>query len=155
MTRDDFSPVLQAFGSSLGIEGLALDEYQSCTLTIDEVMLAMQWKSEAQTVLIYAPVGMIDQDNLDKNLLVQLLEANCLGLGTGGLALGLQPGLGAIILSGQLSTHNLEPVVLERFIEFFTNMADEWKGRLAQTQAGLETAPDTPAAPDMPVGIRI
>ena len=152
MEHDDFSPVLQAFGSSLGIEGLALDEYHSCTLGIDEMMLTMQWKSEAQTVLVYAPVGMIDKDAIDKNLLVQLLEANCLGMGTGGLTLGLQPGQGAIVLSGQLSTHNLEPVVLERFIEFFAGMADEWRERLAQAQNSGEMAP---GEPDMPAGIRI
>ena len=149
MTNDDFSPVLQAFGSSLGIEGLALDEYQSCTLTINEVMLTLQWKRDSQTVLVYSPVGLIDKNALD--MLVQLLEANCLGLGTGGLALGLQPGLGAVILSGQLSTHNLGPVVLERFIEFFAAMADEWLSRLAETPGNRETTPDTVA---MPAGIR-
>jgi hypothetical protein len=152
MTQDNFSPVLQAFGTSLGIEGLALDEYGSCTLSIDEVMLTMQWKSESQTLLVYAPVGMIDKNDLGKALLVELLEANCLGMGTGGLALGLHPALGAIVLSGQLPTHNLEPVALGRFIEFFVNMADEWRVRLAETPGSRETAPDTAAEP---VGIRI
>jgi hypothetical protein len=147
MTQDNFSPVLAAFGASLGLEGLALDEYQSCTLAIDEVMLTMQWKGDSQILLVYAPVGLIDQDAPDPGLLWQLLEANCLGRGTGGLVLGLEPGLGAVILSGQLPTHNLEPVVLERYIESFANMADEWRGRLAEASAGRETAPGNSAEP--------
>jgi hypothetical protein len=152
MTQDFFAPILRAFGASIGVEGLALDEYQSCTLAIDDVMLTMQGANDAETLLVYAPVGMIDNNALDSGLLLQLLEANCLGKGTGGLILGLQPGFGAIILSGQLSTRNLSPVELERFIEFFVSTAEEWGKRLAETQSGPEQAPDISG---MPAGIYI
>ena len=147
MTQDSFTPVLQAFGASIGVEGLALDDHQSCVLSIDDVMLTMQWMQDSETLLVYSPVGMIDKNAVTADLLLQLLEANCLGMGTGGLTLGAQPDFGAVVLSGRLPTHNLSPVVLERFIEFFASVADEWSKRLAETQP--EQAPDTS---DMPVG---
>jgi hypothetical protein len=155
MAPDSFPSVLKVFGSSLGIDGLALDEYGTCSLAIDEVLLSLRWASDSQTLLVYAPVGMIDLNTVDKNQLVELLEANCLGQGTGGLTLGLEPGFGAIVLSGQLSTHNLEPFVLERFIEFFCGLAEDWSRRLAQAPNGAPSGrPAVPESPDMPVGIR-
>ena len=152
MAQDYFAPILQAFGSSIGLEGLALDEHQSCTLAMGDVLLTMQWMPDADSLLVYAPVGMITYGALDENLLVQLLEANCLGRGTGGLSLGLQPGFGAVILSGSLFANRLAPVVLERFIEFFTGTAEEWIRRLAEAQGGREKIPD---APGMPAGLRV
>ncbi|MCL2029299.1 MAG: type III secretion system chaperone [Deltaproteobacteria bacterium] len=143
--EDYFTPILEAFGASIGVEGLALDEHQSCTLAIDEVMLTMQWIEDSEVLLVYAPVGMIDNKVGDNRQLLQLLEANCLGQGTGGLTLGVQPEFGAIILSGQLPTQNLNPVGLERFMEFFTSMAEEWSRRLAETRP--EEAPDTSGIP--------
>ena len=145
MTQDSFTPVLQAFGASIGVEGLALDDHQSCTLAIDDVMLTVQWKQDSEVLLVYSPVGMIDKNAVNADLLLQLLEASCLGMGTGGLTLGVQPEFGAIVLSGQLPTQNLNPVALERFIEFFASTADEWSKRLAETQP--EQAPDTPGIP--------
>ena len=152
MAQDYFTPVIQAFGSSIGIEGLALDEYQSCMLFVDDLTLNLQWKSESEALLVYAPVGMIDKDAPDTAQLIQLLEANCLGMDTGGLTLGLQPAFGTVVLSGQLPTHNLEPVVLERFINFFVEMAVEWADRLEQPQTGPKTPSEMPA---MPAGIRV
>ena len=145
MTQEYFTPIFQAFGASIGVEGLALDEQQSCILAIDDVLITMQWKQDSEVLLVYAPVGTIDNNVGDNRQLLQLLEANCLGMGTGGLTLGVQPEFGAIVLSGQFFTQNLNPVALERFIEFFASMADEWSKRLAETQP--EQAPDPPGIP--------
>jgi hypothetical protein len=147
MAHDDFSPVLQAFGESLGVQGLALDDCQSCSLSIGETLLTMQWKADSGVLLVYAPVGLISKDAMDRHMLISLLEANCLGMGTGGLALGLHPGLGAVILSGQVPGHGLNPVALERFAEFFVAMAEEWRGRLAEAPGGHETVSRASAEP--------
>lgn len=152
MVNDHFTPVLQAFGSSIGIEGLSLDECQSCTLSIDDHLVTLQLADESETLLVYAPVGMVDVKAPDTAQLMQLLEANCLGMGTGRLALGVQPVFGAIILSGQLPTRALEPVTLGRFIEFFAAMAEEWTDRLGRPQTSPEESSEVPG---MPVGIRV
>jgi hypothetical protein len=73
-------------------------------------------------------------------------------MGTGGLLLGVQPAFCAIILSGQLPTRNLEPVALERFIEFFTEVAEEWSARLGREQTTPETGAETF---DVPEGLRV
>lgn len=150
--HDSVTPALKAFGLSIGIEGLTLDEDQSCTLIVDDLMFTLQWKSESQALLVYAPVGQIDMANPNTAQLLEILEANCLGMGTGGLALGLQPSFGAVVLSGQLPTRNLEPVVLEHYITFFVEMALEWTGRLKQAQNDGQNPAE---ASGMPPGIRV
>jgi len=126
MTSGTFPNVLAAFGSSLGLEGLSLDEYQSCTLVIDTVMLTLQWKEEAESLLVYAPVGRLRAVDDPASLYRHFLEANCLGGGTGGLTLGVQAGLEAVILSGRLPTRGLEAEALDAYIRVFADQVEFW-----------------------------
>jgi hypothetical protein len=123
---------LQQFGEKLGIAGLCFDEYNSCLLMIDDISFNLQLKEKLNTLLIYCPLKKLDEQS-PRELLLHLLEANCLGSGTHGLQLGLEKNMQVLILSGSLSTHSLSPVELEHFVQFFVDEARRWNEELAST----------------------
>ncbi|MDD2967387.1 MAG: type III secretion system chaperone [Desulfovibrionaceae bacterium] len=139
--------VLQQFGEKLGIAGLCFDEYNSCLLMVDDISFNLQLKEELNTLLIYCPLKKLDEQS-PREVLLHLLEANCLGSGTHGLQLGLEKNMQVLILSGSLSTHCLSPVELERFVQFFVDEARRWNTELHSTPEA-EKPEDIPYPTDM------
>ena len=126
-----FENTLMQFGENLGIKGLCFDKDNTCILLIDEITFSLQWKKDLNRLLIYCPLQSIE-DDCPKELLLSLLEANCLGGGTHGLQLGLEKDLRVFILSGSTDTENISLVELERFIQFFVDEARSWDERLKE-----------------------
>lgn len=144
MDTADFASMLERFGASLGIEGLALDEYHSCMLAVRDVAFILQWGEAAQSVLIYASVGTLSHAEDEGALCRHLLEASCLGAGTGGFTLGVQPEMGTVILSGRMPGAALSEESLGRWVSAFVQQAEKWMGSLgyggeAQQAAQPET----------------
>ena len=130
MDTASFTLILAEFGKGLGLEGLTLDDSSSCTLIVREVMFTMLWDEASQSLLVFAPIGSLRQTADEAALCRRMMEANCLGSGTGGLTLGVQPGLDAIILSGRIPGAALSAPALSRWIDVFTEQGVHWKQEL-------------------------
>jgi hypothetical protein len=131
--KNQLESILMQFGENFGIQGLCFDEYQSCMLLIDDLTFMLQSKQEQHTLLIYCPLLELEPD-APKEMLLAILEANCLGAGTHGLHLGLEKDLRVFILSGSMSTTDLSLVELERLIQFFVDEANHWREQLREWQ---------------------
>ncbi|MDR3157673.1 MAG: type III secretion system chaperone [Zoogloeaceae bacterium] len=136
-----FSPILARLGEAIGIPDLALDEDAACTLEIDGQLFNLQWFEEERTLAVYAVIGAAEHGPRALPLYAALLEANALGRDTGGLALGLHPGLDSLLLSGQVFAGNLEGDALYRYVEFFADRAKHWEERVREILAQTPEAP--------------
>ena len=128
---EKFENTFMQFGENIGLKELSFDKNNICILLIDEITFSLQWKKDLNRLLIYCPLQSIE-DDCPKELLLSLLEANCLGGGTHGLQLGLEKDLRVFILSGSTDTENISLVELERFIQFFVDEARSWDERLKE-----------------------
>ncbi|MDR2788736.1 MAG: type III secretion system chaperone [Candidatus Accumulibacter sp.] len=149
-----FQPILARLGEAIGIPDLALDEASACMLEIDGQLFSLQWSEEAKTAHLYAVVGAAEHGPRALPLYTALLEANCLGRDTGGLALGLHAELDSIVLSGQVFSGNLEGDALYRYLECFVGQAKDWTRRIQEILTDAPEAAPSPLEGGWP-GLRI
>jgi hypothetical protein len=131
-STDTFPAILKTFGEAIGIPELELDDSASCLLAIDELLLNLQWLAEAETLLVYAPIGAMDHGPNALALYEMLLKANCIGKETGSLTLGIHPELDSIILSGRILLQDLDAERLYKYVEFFADQGKTWTDRIKE-----------------------
>ncbi|MDL2279127.1 type III secretion system chaperone [Desulfovibrio sp. OttesenSCG-928-G11] len=135
MSSTNFSAILAQFGDSIGIEGLAPDESGMTALFIDDLQIILNWQEDDDLLTVRALIGDIAPQSDVLRLYSELLSANSLCCGTGGLLLGIEPVFDQIVLSGRLPGRDMSPVLLHRFIEFFLDMAEQWQEKIKALQA--------------------
>lgn len=154
MSPVDFAIVLRHFGESAGLPDLVLDEDGACALVFDDLLLHLVWDEEEQLLFVRAAVGQLSEIADNRALYEELLGADCLGSGTGGLSLGLDPFFPLMVLSGRLAGREITAARFHDYVESFVNMAGIWSERIKAVQEGREAASPRPDTLPFP-GIRV
>jgi hypothetical protein len=152
--NETFAVLLRNFAQAIDIPELELDETFACALEVDELLFNLQWLPEAESLLIYAPIGTPDKGANALGFCEFLLEANCLGRDTGGFTLGLRSEQDSVVLSGRILLSHLDAQSLYDFVERFAEQGKNWQQRLRE---GAYAAPkDLPEAGfDVTGGLRV
>lgn len=145
--REQFDRVLAAFGATVGLDRLALDEAGTGALFIDEVAVNLEVDEAQGRLLLYAALGVPEGDPAAAH--VAMLEANLFWQGTAGATLALQPETGAALLVRALPMAELDEVGFETALQTFVEMAEAWEGRLQVAGDPAATEPFSP----MPSGM--
>lgn len=131
--------LLQHFGQSIGIPGLAFDEHHYCCLRLDEILLNMEYDPARDELFLYAHLGRLPE-NPSLALYEALLEGNFFYRKTAGNILGIDKATGILALARRVSASSLTLHSLEKLIEGFVNTAEYWTQQMA-----LESAKTVPA----------
>lgn len=123
--------LLAQLGIMLGIDGLVLDEDNTCILEIDEVEVLMCWDAEVDRLLFDAVLGAPDSE-FDQLLLETLLTANYLRLDLGGAVIGINPDRQQFTLSQRLDIQAMDEHGLAMLLSEFSDHAVAWRARIAQ-----------------------
>ncbi|MDL2279124.1 type III secretion system chaperone [Desulfovibrio sp. OttesenSCG-928-G11] len=148
MSSTNFPAILAQFGKSIGLEDLAMDEGAMALLSIDDLQVILSWQEEEDLLRVHAGIGAVDPQGDTLRLYSELLSANSLCCGTGGLLLGLDPVFDRIMLSGTLPGRDMSPVLLHRFIELFMDVAEQWQEKIKALQAADASGDESGGRPD-------
>ena len=102
----ELNELMSAFAEKLGIEGIAV-ENGTCSLTIDDIPMEFTESPGGEAVIGAAAIGEPPTDKREA-FYAMLLRANTQLYGTQGIALGISPDTGEIILIGGLPFKDLE-----------------------------------------------
>ncbi|MDL2279128.1 type III secretion system chaperone [Desulfovibrio sp. OttesenSCG-928-G11] len=127
MSSTQFSAILSSYGEAIGIEGLCLDEQACCMLELNGTLTTLMWHEGADTLIVYAPIGIVAEETDRALLYRELLEATAPGGETGGMAIGLDPELDLLTLSVALPGPALNAPMLCEFLDFFADRAACWR----------------------------
>ncbi|MDL2279125.1 type III secretion system chaperone [Desulfovibrio sp. OttesenSCG-928-G11] len=134
MGSTQFSAILSSYGQAIGIEGLRLDGQDCCMLDLNGALTTLMWRKEADSLIVYAPIGIVAEET-DKTLLYRdLLQATTPGGETKDMAIGLMPEMNLLTLSVTLPGAALSAPMLCRFLDFFADSALYWQESVARLQ---------------------
>lgn len=142
--------LLKQLGQRLGIPGLATDSSGYCALRVESWTLHLMGVSDRDTVQLMAELGAIPTRN-PQPVLVDMLAANALFLGTGGAALGLDPARNTAVLSRELPLDNLDFMAFHSALESFIQHAEIWMARLERPSDPAENANAPAPTAGMPI----
>jgi hypothetical protein len=128
--QENFSRVLNEFGDSLGLPGLALDEGGYCGLRFDDIPVHLELLGERQQVLLHTCLGSVPAQ-ADKAFHARLLHGNHFFAGTAGATIGVHPESGSIDMALVLEGERLTLEGFERALKAFVDMAEAWQRELA------------------------
>jgi len=140
---DQASAIVKALGDRLGLEGLELDEDDSCTLRFGEALeVTMQLDDDA--FVLSAEVGVAPAP-AEPAMLEALLEANLFWSGTGGATLSMDPSSRRVFLHERCLASALAPDRLETMLERFVNAAESWAAKVSEGGTGQDAGPENDA----------
>jgi hypothetical protein len=131
--------LLKQLGQRLGIPDLAADSSGYCALRVESWTLHLMNVPDRGTVQFMAELGAVPARN-PQPVLVDMLAANALFLGTGGATLGLDPARNAAVLSRELPLDNLDFMTFHGALESFIQHAEIWMARLERPSDPVEAA---------------
>lgn len=131
--------LISDFGKSIGIEGLAFDEFGCCMLVFDDdIIVNIAHEKANQRILFFAYIGSVDAAVTPYKT---LLKANFYWRGTGGATLSLDQDDGAICLTKPFGVNALSPPDLTTELEKFISNIEKWRDWLKEGLDSQEAAP--------------
>lgn len=145
MKRDHLSALVGEFGKKIGIEGLEFDEYGSCLLSFDDVLVGMSLVQKGAGVFLYSMVGEVSEAR-KADLFELLLDGQAFFKDTAGASLAVPKGSGRIMLQYRIPADGLDLTTLEATMDHFVRTAETWRGKVqdfhqAVPSRALETQP--------------
>ncbi|MBR4190592.1 MAG: type III secretion system chaperone [Kiritimatiellae bacterium] len=134
----ELEQLMSAFAETLGIEGIEVKD-GTCSMTIDDIPMEFTESPDGLAVVGAAAIGMPPPEKPDA-FNRMLLEANTQLYGTQGIALGISPDSGEIILLGGLPFQGLEMKEFCKALDEFVNKAEEWRETLENFRPAAEEA---------------
>ena len=142
MATPTLPELLLALGDQLGIPDLALDEQNTCSMSVDELYsVDIQWQPEASRLHLVTVVSTLpppEQQTLTYRL---LMEANLFGMATGGAYFAASEALGEVLLIRTLEAAHLDLVQLMQALDDFVPAVKFWTQRLAHGVSAMDLAP--------------
>jgi len=126
--------LVSELGALLGVPDLALDEKGICSLGLDEVVVNMEFKADADMLMFYSVVATLPEVGREQ-MLSTALGANLLWGETRGDTLALAEQSGAILLQRQMPLEGLDVQGLAASLESFTNQCEGWAARFGGSPA--------------------
>lgn len=83
--------LLGEFGKGIGMDDLAFDAENSCTMSFDDVALTFEFVEEKKSIYFYSTVAELPDDAQTLAVYAYLLEQNSFFKGTGGGTFGIEP----------------------------------------------------------------
>ena len=131
--------LLGAFGRTIGLDDLGLDEDNYCALLIDDgLVINIEFDEQERQLVLYSLLGEPAGDA--RSVYERLLQANYLGRECGGATFGLRPD-NSVVLSQSMAVPGLELKDLTARLERFINEVEAWTKQLPQLGAASEAAP--------------
>lgn len=123
--------LVSALGLRYGMPDLALDEAShSCVLAYDaRLRVWLTADAGRDCLLLWTMLGGLDA-HARPDLMLAMLEANCMWQHTHGATLGYDGPQGQVLLSLALATAALDGALLEQTLERFVETALAWQARL-------------------------
>ena len=134
----ELNELMSAFAEKLGIEGIAV-ENGTCSLTIDDIPMEFTESPDGLAVVGAAVIGEPPPEKREE-FYAMLLRANTQLYGTQGIALGISPDTGEIILIGGLPFKGLEMEEFCKDLDEFVSKAEEWRETVENFRPAAEEA---------------
>ena len=134
----ELNELMSAFAERLGIEGIAV-ENGTCSLTIDDIPMEFTESPDGLAVVGAAVIGEPPPEKREE-FYAMLLRANTQLYGTQGIALGISPDTGEIILIGGLPFKGLEMEEFCKDLDEFVSKAEEWRETVENFRPAAEEA---------------
>ena len=148
----ELEKLMSAFAEKLGIEGVEVKD-GTCSLTIDDIPMDFTESPDGLAVVGAAVIGEPPPEKREE-FYAMLLRANTQLYGTQGIALGISPDTGEIILIGGLPFKGLEMEEFCKDLDEFVSKAEEWRETVENFRPAAEEAAvrDEEAAQFMKLG---
>ena len=130
--------LMSAFAEKLGIEGVEVKD-GTCSLTIDDIPMEFTESPGGEAVIGAAAIGEPPPEKREA-FYAMLLRANTQLYGTQGIALGISPDTGEIILIGGLPFKGLEMEEFCKDLDEFVSKAEEWRETVENFRPAAEEA---------------
>ena len=130
--------LMSAFAEKLGIEGVEVKD-GTCSLTIDDIPMDFTESPDGLAVVGAAVIGEPPPEKREE-FYEMLLRANTQLYGTQGIALGISPDTGEIILIGGLPFKGLEMEEFCKDLNEFVGKAEEWRETVENFRPAAEEA---------------
>ena len=130
--------LMSAFAEKLGIEGVEVKD-GTCSLTIDDIPMDFTESPDGLAVVGAAVIGEPPPEKREA-FYEMLLRANTQLYGTQGIALGISPDTGEIILIGGLPFKGLEMEEFCKDLDEFVSKAEEWRETVENFRPAAEEA---------------
>ena len=130
--------LMTAFAETLGIEGIEVKD-GICSMTIDDIPMEFTESPDGLAVVGAAVIGEPPTEKREA-FYEMLLNANTQLYGTQGIALGISPGTGEIILIGGLPFKGLEMEEFCKDLDEFVSKAEEWRDTVENFRPAAEEA---------------
>jgi len=139
--------MIEAFGRSIGIDDLRLDEAGQCRLKIDAVEVNLELQADAAQLVVYAELGRLPEAG-HAAIFARLLEANLFWHDTGGATLSIDRGHQQLLLARAVPLTS-DPLALSEIIERFVDVAEAWSAWLVEQsqEPGTATPPNVEIDP--------
>ena len=134
----ELKELMTAFAETLGIEGIEVKE-GICSMTIDDIPMEFTESPGGEAVVGVAVIG--EPPPVKREAFYEmLLQANTQLYGTQGIALGISPDTGEIILIGGLPFKGLEIEEFCKDLDEFVGKAEEWRETVENFRPAAEEA---------------
>ena len=134
----ELKELMSAFAERLGIEGIEVKD-GICSLTIDDIPMDFTESPDGLAVVGAAVIGEPPPEKREA-FYEMLLQANTQLYGTQGIALGISPDTGEIILIGGLPFKGLELQEFCKDLDEFVSKAEEWRETVENFRPAAEEA---------------
>lgn len=149
--------IITAFGQIIGLDALALDEGNCCTLQFDQVVVNIEYLPDSEELYFYSRIGTVPAHEPTRlRVFTDLLESDCFFQRTSGGILGVDMGREAIVYTNKVGVDGLSSAhVLGDYVQAFVNLAEEFGQRVQDIAADAPPQDDdSPQAPPN-AGIRV
>lgn len=154
MSRQNLQTLLQRFGQTVGISGMALDDDGYCQLRLDgKLDISVEFIEDGEQAVFTARCGAFGDHNRAR-VLQQIADANFYWVGAGGGTLSTNSREGMVYLQFREPTAQMDQARLEKLLQALVMNAERWAGRLADPapESSSAAAPDAAAPGGMLAG---
>lgn len=109
---------------------VASDSNYYCFSINDSLMLELKYNPDNDFLDFFLQLGLIHPDHKDE-VIIEILDANVLWRGTGGVTLGQDSATGMVTLSFQESVDSMSYQRFEQILETVVSAAEYWSHRIA------------------------
>ena len=134
----ELKELMSAFAETLGIDGIEVKD-GICSMTIDDIPMEFTESPGGEAVVGVAVIGEPPPDKREA-FYEMLLQANTQLYGTQGIALGISPDTGEVILIGGLPFKGLGLKEFCKDLDNFINKAEEWRETVENFRPAAEEA---------------
>lgn len=146
----EYNELLNEFGKACGLDGLKFDDEGVAVILADDISLSFMEVPETRRLVMFADIANTPYGNCER-LYKALLEAQHLGIATGGATFSISPN-GKIALYRQDPLMDLDVALLKTIVENFLNLVDRWRELIAafcpDESPAQDEDPSEEAAPD-------